>query len=57
MPALILVLLLIFVLAGAGFAVEALWYVAVALLVIWILGFFIHIPGAPGAPRRRWYRW
>ncbi|GGR18558.1 hydrophobic protein [Streptomyces roseolus] len=48
---LLLVLLLILVLFGAGFAVEVLWYIALAVLVIWVLGFFVR--GSQG----RWYRW
>ncbi|MCX2180114.1 MULTISPECIES: hydrophobic protein [unclassified Streptomyces] len=48
---LLLVLLLILVLFGAGFAVDVLWYIALAVLVLWVLGFFVH--GAQG----RWYRW
>ncbi|WP_370409751.1 hydrophobic protein [Streptomyces fradiae] len=48
---LLLVLLLILVLFGAGFAVDVLWYIALAVLVLWVLGFFVH--GARG----RWYRW
>ncbi|MET9377318.1 hydrophobic protein [Streptomyces sp. NPDC002992] len=36
---------------GAGFALEVLWYVAIAVLVLWVLGFFMR--GASG----RWYRW
>jgi hypothetical protein len=52
MLALLLVLLLVLLLFGAGFALELLWYLAIALLVLWIVGFFIR--GAEGA---RWYRW
>ncbi|MFH8255461.1 hydrophobic protein [Streptomyces roseolus] len=48
---LLLVLLLVLVLFGAGFAVEVLWYIALAVLVIWVLGFFVR--GSQG----RWYRW
>ncbi|MFH8387071.1 hydrophobic protein [Kitasatospora sp. NPDC018058] len=48
---LVLVLLLALVLAGAGFAVHVLWWVALAVLALWILGFALH--GADG----RWYRW
>ncbi|WP_406864499.1 hydrophobic protein [Streptomyces sp. HUAS MG47] len=47
----LLVLLLILVLFGAGFAVEVLWYIALAVLVLWILGFFVR------GSQRRWYRW
>ncbi|MEU4079007.1 hydrophobic protein [Streptomyces venezuelae] len=51
MVPLLLVLLLILVLFGAGFAVEVLWYVALAVLVLWVLGFFMR------AGNGRWYRW
>ena len=52
---LILVLLLVLVLFGSGFAVKALWIVAGVLLVLWLLGFVLRRPagGGPG----RWYRW
>jgi hypothetical protein len=46
------VLLLALILGGVGFAIHALWWVAVILLVLWIVGFFVR--GAEGA---RWYRW
>ena len=49
---LLLVLLLVLILFGAGFALEILWIVAVVLLVVWLVGFFMR--GAEGA---RWYRW
>ncbi|HEY9370858.1 hydrophobic protein [Streptomyces sp.] len=51
MVAILLVLLLILVLFGTGFAVEALWYVALAVLVLWLLGFFMRSGSG------RWYRW
>ena len=50
--AVVLALLLVLVLFGAGFAVKVLWYLAIALLIIWVIGFFAR--GAEGA---RWYRW
>ncbi|MCF2533440.1 DUF5670 family protein [Yinghuangia soli] len=53
---LLLVLLLVLILFGAGFALEALWWIAVILLVVWILGFFFRGAGAGGS-RGRWYRW
>jgi hypothetical protein len=49
---LLLVLLLVLLLFGAGFAVNILWIVAVVLLVVWLVGFFMR--GVEGA---RWYRW
>jgi hypothetical protein len=50
---LILAVLLLAILFGAvGFAVHALWIIAVIVLVAWLIGFFVR--GAEGA---RWYRW
>jgi len=47
--------LAIFILAllfgGLGFAVHALWIVAVVLLALWVLGFLVR--GAEAS----WYRW
>ncbi|KUH40629.1 MULTISPECIES: hypothetical protein [Streptomyces] len=56
MVPLLLVLLLALVLFGAGFALEALWWVAVIVLVVWLLGFVMRSAGA-GGKRGRWYRW
>jgi hypothetical protein len=52
MGLIIAVLLLALILGGIGFAVHALWWIALVLLVVWIVGFFAR--GAEGA---RWYRW
>jgi hypothetical protein len=52
MGLIIAVLLLALILGGVGFAVHALWWIALILLVLWIIGFFVR--GAEGA---RWYRW
>jgi hypothetical protein len=38
----ILALLIILAVAGAGFAVHVLWWVAIAALVIWLVGFFFR---------------
>ncbi|MER5965693.1 hydrophobic protein [Streptomyces sp. NPDC002057] len=51
MVPLLLVLLVILVLFGAGFALEVLWYVAIAVLVLWLLGFLMKSGSG------RWYRW
>lgn len=56
MIALLLVLLVIIALAGAGFALHVLWWVAVAVLVLWLLGFVARGASASGG-RSRWYRW
>jgi hypothetical protein len=46
------VLLLALILGGAGFALHALWWVAVILLAVWVIGFVVR--AGDGA---RWYRW
>ncbi len=46
------VLLLALILGGIGFAVHALWWLALIVLVFWLLGFVFR-----GGHRRRWYRW
>jgi len=52
MGAVLLVLLLALVLGGLGFAVHVLWWIALIVLAIWILGFFMgSVEGS------RWYRW
>nr|WP_223771894.1 hydrophobic protein [Streptomyces huiliensis] len=48
---LLLVLILAIILFGAGFAVKILWWIALAVLVIWLLGFLVRSGGG------RWYRW
>jgi hypothetical protein len=53
MGVLLLVLLLALVLGGLGFAVHVLWWIALIVLAIWLIGFFMRSAGT-GA---RWYRW
>lgn len=53
----IAVLLLALILGGVGFAVHVLWWIALAVLVLWLLGFVFRGPGTVGGPRSRWYRW
>ncbi|WTW99790.1 hydrophobic protein [Streptomycetaceae bacterium NBC_01309] len=53
---LILVLLLALILFGAGFALKVLWWVALIVIVVWLLGFLFRAAGTGGG-RRRWYRW
>lgn len=47
----LLVLLLVFALFGAGFALKALWIIAVVALVLWAVGFLARGSDA------RWYYW
>jgi hypothetical protein len=56
MGPLLLVLLLALILFGVGFAVKVLWWVAVVVLVVWLLGFVMRGAGSGGS-RGRWYRW
>lgn len=51
MGALMLVLLLTLVLFGLGFTLKILWWVALALVVVWLIGMIRPAPG------RRFYRW
>ncbi|MFE5811151.1 MULTISPECIES: hydrophobic protein [unclassified Streptomyces] len=53
MVPLLLVLLLVLILAAAGFALKILWWVAIAVLVLWLIGFVARPKGRSG----RWYRW
>jgi hypothetical protein len=37
---LLLALLVVLILFGAGFALHVLWWVAIAALIVWVIGFF-----------------
>jgi hypothetical protein len=50
------VLLLALILGGLGFAIHVLWWIALAVLVIWLLGFLFRAVDT-GPRRSRWYRW
>jgi hypothetical protein len=52
MALIIAVLLLALILGGVGFAIHALWWIALIVLVVWLLGFVFR-----GGHRGRWYRW
>ncbi|HEU0239922.1 MAG TPA: hypothetical protein VFR11_11710 [Micromonosporaceae bacterium] len=56
MAILLLVLLLALILGGLGFAVHVLWWIALVVLVIWVIGFVARGTTAAGS-RGRWYRW
>lgn len=53
MPLILAVLVLALLFGGLGFAMHALWIVAVVVLVAWVLGFFLRA----GEGEARWYRW
>ncbi len=48
---LVLVLILLAILIGAGFVVKWLFIIAIIVALVWLIGFFAR--GAEG----RWYRW
>ena len=50
------VLLLAIILGGLGFAIHVLWWIALIVLAIWLLGFLVRTVESAGG-RRRWYRW
>ena len=52
---LILALLFVLILFGAGFAIHLLWIAAVLLLVLWIIGFAVG--RGENAGSHRFYRW
>lgn len=51
------VLLLALILGGLGFVVHVLWWIALAVLVIWLLGFLFRAAAGADSRRHRWYRW
>ena len=58
MAVILLILLIAVILGGLGFAVHVLWWVALAVLVLWLLGFLLGGAAAHSGGRRRWYgRW
>lgn len=59
MAVILLFLLIALILGGLGFAVHVLWWIALAVLVLWLIGFAVGgAAGAAAGGRRRWYgRW
>ena len=56
MVALIVLLLILAIFGGLGFAAHVLWFVLIAAVILWLIGFLIG--GAEShMGRRRWYRW
>ena len=56
MAIILLVLLIALILGGLGFAVHVLWWIALVVLVLWLLGFLFRAAESRGG-RGRWYRW
>jgi hypothetical protein len=58
MVVILMALLVVLILFGLGFAIHVLWWLALAALVIWALGFFLRVGETIARPRRRrWYNW
>jgi uncharacterized membrane protein YecN with MAPEG domain len=59
MIALLVLLLILALFGGLGFAAHFLWIVLIVALVLWAIGFFVGSAGSGvGGGRRRWYgRW
>jgi hypothetical protein len=53
MTALIVLVLLLAVLGGLGFAAHVLWYILIFAILLWVIGFFVG--GATTGGRRGWY--
>jgi hypothetical protein len=56
MVAVIVLLLLLALFGGLGFAAHVLWIVLIVAVALWLLGFLVGGVDA-GLGRRRWYRW
>jgi hypothetical protein len=56
MVALIVLLLILAIFGGLGFAAHILWFILIAAVILWVLGFMIGGVES-GMGRRRWYRW
>jgi hypothetical protein len=52
---LLIALLVVLIVAGAGFALHVLWILAVVLLALWLIGFVIG--RGEGAGSHKFYRW
>lgn len=59
MVALVVLLLILALFGGLGFAAHVLWFVLIAAVILWVLGFFVGgVESGIGRGRRRWYgRW
>jgi hypothetical protein len=48
----LLILILALLLGGLGFAIHTLWWIALIVLVVWLVGFLVRTGDGS-----RWYRW
>lgn len=58
MVALLVLLLILALFGGLGFAVHFLWIILIVAVVLWLIGFFVGGAANAVGGRRRWYgRW
>jgi membrane protein YdbS with pleckstrin-like domain len=58
MRIILIALLIVLILGALGFAAHILWWIAIAALIIWLLGFVLRVGETIARPRRRrWYNW
>jgi hypothetical protein len=58
MAIILIALLVVLILGGLGFVLHVLWWLALAALVIWLVGFLLRAGASTaGTRRRRWYYW
>jgi hypothetical protein len=58
MAIILIALIVVLILGGLGFLIHVLWWLALAALVIWLVGFLLRVGDRAASPRRRrWYRW
>jgi hypothetical protein len=58
MAAVLIALVIVLILFGLGFTLHVLWWIAIAALIIWLLGFLLRVGESAARPRRRrWFRW
>ena len=55
MVALLVLLLILALFGGLGFAVHFLWIILVIAVVLWLIGFFVGGTANAVGGRRRWY--
>jgi hypothetical protein len=56
MVALLVLLLILALFGGLGFAAHILWIVLIVALVLWVIGFFVGgVESGVGGGRRSWY--
>lgn len=57
MAIILIALLVVLILGGLGFAIHVLWWLALAALIIWLVGFLVRGGESARTRRHRWYYW